>query len=63
MNPMERTAQNILEQRIAMLEGIIAAALTAMDENRYGDVRRILTTGKAKSVTATVTVLNRGGAA
>lgn len=63
MTNMERAAQNILEQRIAQLEGTIADALAAMDGNLYGDARRILRTGKAKTVTATVTVLNRGGAA
>lgn len=46
--------------KIGRLEGVIADALAAMDEGRYGDARRILRTGKAGPVLAVSGVLTKG---
>lgn len=45
---------------VGKLEGLIADALAAMDEGRYGDARRILRTGKAGPVLAVSGVLTKG---
>lgn len=46
---MKRTPREI-EVENSRLVGVIATALKAMDEGRYGDTRRILKTGADKPV-------------
>lgn len=46
--------------KVDRLEGLIADALAAMDEGRYGDARRILRTGKAAPVIAATGILTKG---
>jgi hypothetical protein len=45
---------------IPRLQEAIGDALTALDEGRYGDVRRIFRTGKAGPVLAVTGVLTKG---
>jgi hypothetical protein len=45
------------EKKAALLETVIANALAALDEHRYGDVRRILRTGKCQPVVSSSAVL------
>lgn len=48
---------------VARLRGVIADALHAMDEGRYGDARRILKTGKAGYLKPVSSVIARDGGA
>ena len=48
------------EQRVVHLEDIIARAKAALDDGRYGDLRKILTTGKESTLKAVSTVLTKG---
>lgn len=51
------------EKEIIRLQDIIASAITALDEGRTGDVRRILTKGRADPIKAVSLVLAKGGVA
>lgn len=46
--------------KVGRLESVIADALAAMDEGRYGDARRILRTGKDKPLLVSTGVLTKG---
>lgn len=48
------------EAKVAMLEGVIANALVAMDEGLYGDARRILKTGRADPVKPETVIMTKG---
>ena len=50
-----------LHAEIARLQTVINGALTAMDEGRMGDVRRILKTGQDKPVIAQTGVIAKDG--
>jgi hypothetical protein len=50
------------QQEVVRLQGIIAAALKAMDDGCYGDARRILKTGRAGPVLAVTGILTKGEA-
>lgn len=52
---MERIS--LPEQRVAYLEGVIAAACAAMDRGEYGQARRILRTGSDSAVKSETGVL------
>lgn len=54
--------QNLTEAENARLEGVIASALAAMDQGRYGDARRILRTGNDKPLLPETGVIAKGGA-
>lgn len=45
----------------ARLTSTITDALKALDEGRYGDVRRVLKTGKADALKPTDSILAKGG--
>lgn len=51
----------ILQAENARLVGVIAGAIVAMDEGRYGDTRRILKTGADKPVMTQSGVLAGNG--
>lgn len=50
-------------QSVARLHGVIADALKAMDDGRYGDARKILRTGTASPLKAVTGVIARDGGA
>lgn len=50
------------EARVNQLNDVIADAFKAFDQGRYGDVRRILTKGKADVLKSQTGVIARNGA-
>lgn len=60
---MNVTITNSEAATIARLQSVIADALHAMDEGRYGDARRILKTGTASPLKAITGVIARDGGA
>jgi len=50
-------------ETVARLQGVIADAIKAMDDGRYGDARKILKTGSASPLKAITGVIARDGGA
>lgn len=47
------------EAKVSHLESVIASALAAMDDGRYGDARLILKTGKSSPLKPVTSVLEK----